>query len=65
MLRTRAPVSDYLDRVAPHAPRERIAGRHADEWLARTDAIAAMWDVDTIVVMIRSEFERAVIDAAG
>jgi hypothetical protein len=53
------------DSTALRAQHERIAEQHADEWLARTDAIAATWDIDTIVAMIRAEFERAVTDATG
>jgi hypothetical protein len=42
---------------------ERIAQQHPAEWLVRTEAIAATWDVDTIVAVIRTDFERAVTDA--
>ena len=53
------------DSTALRAQHERIAERHPGEWLARTDAIAATWDVDTIVAMIRADFDRSVADATG
>jgi hypothetical protein len=39
--------------------------QHPADWLVRTGAIAATWDVDTIVAMIRADFERLVTDAAS
>jgi hypothetical protein len=44
---------------------DRISERHPPEWTERTAAIAATWDIDTIVGMIRAEFGRVVSDVAG
>lgn len=53
-----------IDAAALRAQDERMRAQHPAEWLDRTSAIAATWDVDTIVTAIRSEFQRALADAA-
>ncbi len=52
-----------VDATALRTQHERITEKHPNEWLVRTEAIAATWDVDTIVAMIRAEFDRALTDA--
>ena len=47
------------DEAALQAQRERISDSHSPEWGQRTDAIAATWDMDTIVGVIRTDFNRA------
>lgn len=51
------------DSTALRAQHERIVERQPRDWVVRTEAIAATWDVDTIVAMIHTEFERAMADA--
>ena len=53
------------DAAELQAQRERISERHPPEWMERTAAIAATWDLDTIVGMIRAEFGRVVSDASA
>ena len=53
------------DAAALQAQHERVTEKYPAEWLARTEAIAATWDVDTIVAMVRADFERALTDAAA
>jgi hypothetical protein len=52
-----------VDAAALQAQNERIRGAHRPEWAERTAAIAATWDVDTIVGLIRADFSRAVAAA--
>jgi predicted ATPase len=53
------------DAAALRVQRERIREDHPPEWIERTEAIAATWDIDTIVGMIRADFNRALTDATG
>jgi len=53
------------DSTALRTQHERIAEQHPSGWAERTRAIAATWDVDTIVAMIRTDFDRAVAVATG
>ncbi len=53
-----------VDATALAAQHERIRESHPPEWVERTEAIAATWDVDTIVGMIRADFERALAVAS-
>jgi hypothetical protein len=54
-----------VDAAALRAQDERIRTQHPTESLERTGAIAATWDVDTIVAMIRADFQGALDDATG
>ena len=47
------------DATALRQQNERIRTTHPPEWAERTAAIAATWDVDTIVGQIRADFDRA------
>ena len=53
------------DATALRAQHERISASHSPEWMERTEAIAATWDIDSIVGMIRADFNRALAGAAG
>ena len=52
-----------VDATALQAQTERISEAYPPEWTERTAAIAATWDVDTIVGLIRADFDRAVAAA--
>ena len=54
-----------IDATALQAQHERIRETHPPEWAERTAAIAATWDVDTIVGLIRDDFNRAVAAATA
>jgi hypothetical protein len=51
------------DAAALGAQHDRIINAHPPEWVERTEAIAATWDVETVVGMIRTDFSRALADA--
>jgi hypothetical protein len=53
------------DAAALRAQDERIRAHHPPEWLERTSAISATWDLDTIVATIRSDFDRALTVAGN
>jgi class 3 adenylate cyclase/predicted ATPase len=54
-----------VDATALQTQHERICETHPPGWAERTAAIAATWDVDTIVGLIRDDFNRAVAAATG
>ena len=54
-----------VDAAALREQSERIRESHPPEWIERTAAIAATWDVDTIVGTIRADFGRELAAAAG
>jgi hypothetical protein len=54
-----------VDAEALQAQNQRIRETYPPEWAERTVAIAATWDVDTIVGMIQADFDRAVAAATG
>ncbi len=53
------------DAAALRAQHERISETHPPEWVERTEAIAATWDIDTIVGMIRADFTGVLSGETG
>ena len=53
------------DEAVLRAQHARINETHPPEWVRRTEAIAATWDMDTIVGMIRADFHGVLEATTG